>query len=134
MGIMREYKKPVMKVERFTLSDAVAAQCTYTPGTTAGQVTVYCAIGKQSESVYSSACSTTSATITSYSGQYYLVWYTYSGDMGSGGIPDSSLTDFLSILVNQIKGTTGVDYGSGWHYAAIDYDADTQTIITNLSY
>ncbi|MCD8383685.1 MAG: hypothetical protein LUC39_01820 [Clostridiales bacterium] len=130
----KTYEVPVVVLQKFLMNQAVA-QCTYTPGTTAGQVTVYCEIGKQTETVYASGCSTTSAKIVPYDGSYYLVWYTYAGDTGSSGKPDDTLTAFLATLVVQAgyySSTSQVP--SGWHYAAIDYDTDTGAIQTNLSY
>ena len=118
---MRAYTKPVMQVERFVINEAVAESgCQHYDAQDPTQVTVYCVIGSQSETVFtSSACSGGSSSqhiIDNYTdGNDYVVWYTYSGD-GSSLKPSDSVTAKLAELVSYVGGKPG----SGWHYATVN--------------
>lgn len=120
---MREYKKPMIKTERFIANQTVAACDRKVIGTETTKVynkqTVQCIIGNQEETVFNTAsgCTTSSSQwgVTEYNGTMYFVWYTYSGDIGSGGEPSTSVTNLMNTLVTQLGFTTG----SGWHYSKV---------------
>ncbi len=110
MGIMREYKKPVMKVERFTPNNAVAA-CGVTDTTTYDQQLITCIIDG-SEYVFYSGCANnvTSGYLTSYNGNTYFLWY--DGKVGTK--PDDDDVATLEAIKSAAGATSAIGQ-SGWH-------------------
>lgn len=120
---MREYKKPLVEIERFVANVAVAGCTSKVTGTETTKVyekqNVYCIIGSQNETVFNntSGCSTSANKygVTEYNEKMYFVWYTYAGDTGSGGAPSASETNKLNAIVKK----AGFEAGPGWHYSEV---------------
>lgn len=123
---MKAYNKPEFYVEEFILNDVVAATtCSHVPATGPNsQITVYCEIGGQSETVFTDTlnCKTNSTnygTVEDYNGSTddYFVWE--AGMDGSGSKPTDAQMSLLSALVSIVTGGQ-VTSGKGWHYAGIN--------------
>lgn len=126
------YHTPQVVVEHYVVSNTAFAVCNSTQLDTTTEQTVYCVIGNQSETVFYSNCSGSSQAqiIENYNGETdYLIWYTYSGDMGnSSAAPDTTLLDALCEYAGIEEGTSGY---SGWHYAIID--TSSGLVYTNVN-
>lgn len=131
--VMKEYVKPEIFVTTFTVNESVAANgCQHVDATDPTQTTVYCIIGNQQENVFTGSCQTKANehAVIDHEGTEddYFIWFTYAGDMGTGGAPDESVTAKLDALVEEADYTPG----PGWHYAKVVADGtdayDTLTI------
>ncbi len=133
MGIMREYKKPVMKVERFVADTSFAATgCTSqsSSSSTYEQQLITCIIDG-SEYVFYSECknNVSSGYIGTYNGQPYFVWY--DGIVGSQPSDDEVAT--LTAIEYAVMGDDAyLAVGNhGWHAGIA---SATITTIWNSSY
>lgn len=122
---MKKYVKPNFFTTEFEVNEKIAAGCdrvvTSTESTKVFPLqTVYCEIGNQNETIFNSVSGCDTAAnkyaIVTEGDTDYLIWYTYSGDMGNqSGPPDASETAILDRLV----ASAGFSTGSGWHYTAV---------------
>lgn len=125
---MKSYSKPEFFVTEFTMNEAIAACDSKVTGTNVTTVypaqTVTCAIGGQTEHVFSngtSGCATAASKYAFgyYDKVYYFCWYADTGS--SGVIP----TDAQKKLMASV---TGVSNPRNWHYCAVQ----SQTLSTDI--
>ncbi len=117
MGIMREYKKPVMKVEKFLVNQAVSS-CENPTSYKAVGVDCLIKSGDVDGVFYNDGlgiCTyyATSSNLITLNGWTYLYWYGSSSGNPEAGGTNSDGTMYGNVLMNALKNAGVSQSGSG---------------------
>ena len=108
---MKAYRKPMMRVEKFTAKNAIATGCTEQTYTTLPEQTVDCIIEGNETTFVQGTCSNVGSGRTgTYNGQYIYVWY--NGEHTTR--PSDEQTALLSAMEEAV-GWSSVIGESGYH-------------------